>query len=345
MSTSVEEFNDLVNSEMLVDMNKLRESSRHGIPFEVRAKVWICLLSVQATDKTDAGCNNRNYEEYIAYQKGFSVLGDLSKRLRGDCSRYKKHLEMQANYHNNISEVGVNGYNQQNNNLLSHNFTLSPGDSLASISVCSASPPPSPPSDTELYNFNNSSNNSNGNSRRNLLKEFTDFNISLILENVVSCYLQLHKNIDYSQSLVFLCGPFCLTEHHYLQHSLSDRIANFLMLFRVLLPELYTHFEEEDLNFHEWTTTWFSNLLSKELPLECVLRLWDTYFSISDGYSLHTYVCLAVLNYMKENLEELEQSEIRGALNKLPNLDMDQVIGQAFNFKNEVIQRSLSYIP
>ena len=107
------------------------------------------------------------------------------------------------------------------------------------------------------------------------------------------------------------------------------------MLFRSLLPDLHRHFEEEEVDFKDFTTSWLSTLLAKELPIDCVLRLWDLYFSRNDGLHLHVYVCIAILNLHKETLEDLEQSEIRGLLMKLPLLDMDQVIMEAFRFKYE----------
>lgn len=42
----------------------------------------------------------------------------------------------------------------------------------------------------------------------------------------------------------------------------------------------------------EWAASWFQFLLSRELPLDCVMRLWDTYFAGPDGLRLHIYVCL-----------------------------------------------------
>ena len=36
MSTSIDEFKDILNAEVYIDLDKLRESSRHGIPMEVR---------------------------------------------------------------------------------------------------------------------------------------------------------------------------------------------------------------------------------------------------------------------------------------------------------------------
>jgi hypothetical protein len=48
---------------------------------------------------------------------------------------------------------------------------------------------------------------------------------------------------------------------------------------------------------NEWAYSWMKNLLANELPLECVLRLWDTYFAGADGFDLHMYVCIGKVIY------------------------------------------------
>ena len=75
-----------------------------------------------------------------------------------------------------------------------------------------------------------------------------------------------------------------------------------------------------------------------------VLRLWDTYFSCPEGLNLHVYVCLSILNYLKDELEELEQSEIHSVLSRLPLLDMDKIIIEAFRLKNEATDHNLNVI-
>ncbi|KAH6560900.1 hypothetical protein BASA50_006244 [Batrachochytrium salamandrivorans] len=184
------------------------------------------------------------------------------------------------------------------------------------------------------------------------------------IENVVSAYLNVHYQHQSQnllpEMLVSLCGPIACTlaiesevyfslekvlaqtDELMSVRDLNQRLANFLMLFRILMPDLYNHFEEEQVNFREWATSWFQYLLSRELPLECVMRLWDTYFSITDGLSLHVFVCLAMLSHVKDNLEELEQSEIHSLLLRLPALDMDKIISHAFRIKYEVLEKSLS---
>ncbi|RKO92375.1 rab-GTPase-TBC domain-containing protein, partial [Blyttiomyces helicus] len=184
--------------------------------------------------------------------------------------------------------------------------------------------------------------------RKKLLESRSRAGLEGTLEKVVATFLAQHADVDYSPALVILCGPFAFAmsmecdvyycferlmsqlDDHFATHDINERMSNFLMLFRTLLPDLYSHFEEEEVDFKAWAQSWLTNLLAKELPLDCLLRLWDTYFSTPDGLTLHVYVCLAMLSYCKDSLEELEQSEINSMLARLPSIDMDQASPFAF---------------
>jgi len=55
----------------------------------------------------------------------------------------------------------------------------------------------------------------------------------------------------------------------------------------------FNYFEEEDIDINEWAVSWLSSLLARELPLKCLVRLWDVYFADeTQSFSLHLYVCL-----------------------------------------------------
>jgi len=54
----------------------------------------------------------------------------------------------------------------------------------------------------------------------------------------------------------------------------------------------YSYFEEEEIDANAWIPSWLRFLLARELHLNSVLRLWDTYFSCQESLELHTYVCL-----------------------------------------------------
>lgn len=49
---------------------------------------------------------------------------------------------------------------------------------------------------------------------------------------------------------------------------------NFFFFFTV---PLYKHLEEQCVEFLQFSFRWMNNLLMREIPLRCTIRLWDTY--------------------------------------------------------------------
>jgi hypothetical protein len=41
MASSLEEFQEILDAESLVDISRLREAARHGIPEEVFLNIWL----------------------------------------------------------------------------------------------------------------------------------------------------------------------------------------------------------------------------------------------------------------------------------------------------------------
>ena len=84
------------------------------------------------------------------------------------------------------------------------------------------------------------------------------------------------------------------------------------------------------------------NLLCTDLRLQNVLRLLDAYFGVGpDAFELHTFACLAILQYSQEDMFEMEYSEMKGFLRSPPLLRMDQILAQAFALQREVAQGKL----
>mmetsp|Transcript_14632 Transcript_14632/g.44681 ORF Transcript_14632/g.44681 Transcript_14632/m.44681 type:complete len:143 (+) Transcript_14632:628-1056(+) len=128
----------------------------------------------------------------------------------------------------------------------------------------------------------------------------------------------------------------------------KQMIVFFMTLLRHTLPELYFHLEAEqrisDPSGSAWLESWLSLFLSKELPLPCVLQLWDAYFSSApDGslQELHTFVCLSVLETCQDELMELDDDELSQYLQHLPPMDMGQVVTAAFNMKDDCLARNV----
>ncbi|CAD6991133.1 unnamed protein product [Ceratitis capitata] len=83
-----------------------------------------------------------------------------------------------------------------------------------------------------------------------------------------------------------------------------------------------------------------NNLLTRELPLHCTIRLWDTYLAESDGFALfHLYVCAAFLLHWKDRL--MQQNDFQGLMLLLQNLPTENwsdrqinvLVAEAFRLK------------
>ncbi|XP_073070164.1 TBC1 domain family member 22A isoform X8 [Manis javanica] len=70
--------------------------------------------------------------------------------------------------------------------------------------------------------------------------------------------------------------------------------------------QVHRHLEQHEVRYLQFAFRWMNNLLMRELPLRCTIRLWDTYQSEPEGFShFHLYVCAAFLvRWRKEILEE-----------------------------------------
>jgi len=184
--------------------------------------------------------------------------------------------------------------------------------------------------------------------------------VQTLIQNVLSAYSNYHSEIDHGhRGIISLLGPLVYTlkdeaqifwcfealmkklESHFAQDSLQDKLSRFMMYFRSVHSELYNYFEEEELLPNQWAMSWLKYLLSHELPFECVLRMWDTYFAGQDGLDLHIYICIAILRNCSEELMELEISELKAFLQHLPVMDMDEIISQAFNIRDEIKSNNL----
>ena len=73
------------------------------------------------------------------------------------------------------------------------------------------------------------------------------------------------------------------------------RYALCVSLFRSLLPQLFAHLQGLFVDTSRWLQSWLQFLLSVELPLPTLLRLWDFYFSDDGCVQMHMFVCLGML--------------------------------------------------
>lgn len=124
-------------------------------------------------------------------------------------------------------------------------------------------------------------------------------------------------------------------------HPAQANLSRFILLLRVVLPDLYALFDEVEIDSRAWAAGWLSHLLAGELPLASLLRLWDSYFASPEGVSLHPYVCVAILRQFQDELDELDRHELLSFLRCLPHLDMEQILADAHSIRLEVSEMNI----
>ncbi|PVU89141.1 hypothetical protein BB559_005231 [Furculomyces boomerangus] len=271
-------FLEILDSEVFVDLGRLRKCSRNGIPEKLRPTVWKYLLGVEKPDRSnELSLRKDRAGRYAEMDKNNS---DTGKRIRGEVNRYFQRL-------------GKNNFFD-------------------------------PREDTSKF------------------------------ESIICAYLNSNNQIEYKPSFVQMCAPFvhiipeeydayyCFEslmtkiEDYSSVHSTNQQVAQFLSYFRAGFPDMYSNFEDEEINFSEFVSIWLKALLAPQLPLSCVLRLWDVYFSMPDFMEFHPFVCLSILSYLKDSLEELEHSEIKAVIFRLPELDVSSIVNHAVNLQRKI---------
>lgn len=101
--------------------------------------------------------------------------------------------------------------------------------------------------------------------------------------------------------------------------------------------ELSRHFEQEGIEYIQFAFRWMNCLLMRELNLELIIRMWDTYLSETPlGFShFHIYVCAAFLVKFSGDLKERDFQEILLFLQNPPTSnwkekDVEMMLSEAF---------------
>lgn len=139
---------------------------------------------------------------------------------------------------------------------------------------------------------------------------------------------------------------WCLTklldniQDHYTfsQPGLQRMVMRLEDLIRRIDKELHNHFEEESIQFMQFSFRWMNCLLLREMPLRAILRLWDTYLSEErQGFeNFHVYVCAVLLNKVyRDKLLNMAFQDILLFLQELPTSEwtedeVEPILSQAY---------------
>ncbi|KIW25185.1 uncharacterized protein PV07_08386 [Cladophialophora immunda] len=99
---------------------------------------------------------------------------------------------------------------------------------------------------------------------------------------------------------------------------------------------LAKHFENEHVEYMQFSFRWMNCLLMRELSIKSVVRMWDTYMAEENGFSqFHLYVCAAFLVKWSDKLMKMNFQEILMFLQALPTRewtekDIELLLSEAF---------------
>lgn len=103
------------------------------------------------------------------------------------------------------------------------------------------------------------------------------------------------------------------------QPGIQSKVNMLKELIQRIDAPLHDHLQRHCVEFLQFTFRWMNNLLMRELPLRCTIRLWDTYLAEPEGFStFHLYVCAAFLCHFSERL--LYERDFQGLMLMLQNL-------------------------
>jgi hypothetical protein len=124
------------------------------------------------------------------------------------------------------------------------------------------------------------------------------------------------------------------------QTGIQEKVKKLKELIERIDAPLHFHLQKHEIDYLQFSFRWMNNLLMRELPLRCTIRLWDAYLSEPDGCgSVLLYVCAAFLRYWREEL--MKQQDFQGLMLLLQNLptrdwddrDMSLIVAESYRLK------------
>ncbi|XP_067247229.1 TBC1 domain family member 22A isoform X1 [Chanodichthys erythropterus] len=165
-------------------------------------------------------------------------------------------------------------------------------------------------------------------------EEVENFNVSSLQEEVL-------RNIEADS---FWCMSKLLDgiqdNYTFAQPGIQRKVKALEELVSRIDEMVHRHMQQYEVEYLQFAFRWMNNLLMRELPLRCTIRLWDTYQAEPEGFShFHLYVCAAFLvRWRKEILEEKDFQGLMILLQNLPtmhwgNEEVSVLLAEAYRLK------------
>ncbi|RXG68232.1 TBC1 domain family member 22B [Armadillidium vulgare] len=124
------------------------------------------------------------------------------------------------------------------------------------------------------------------------------------------------------------------------QPGIQHKVCQLRELIHRIDANLHRHLEKHEIDYLQFSFRWFNNLLMREIPLRCTIRLWDTLHAEPDGFSHFVlYVCAAFLTHFSTQL--MQQRDFQSLMLLLQSLptrswgdnEVSVIVAEAFRLK------------
>lgn len=145
-------------------------------------------------------------------------------------------------------------------------------------------------------------------SKEQFIIEFSELSEEQKLSVESDCYWCVTKFID------------CIQDNYtFAQPGIQRMVSNLEEIVGRIDAPLLNHLHKLETHFIQFSFRWMNCLLMRELPLNVVIRIWDTYISEGDSFpSFHTYVCASLLITFSEEIRGKDFQEAMIFLQNLP---------------------------
>ena len=190
-----------------------------------------------------------------------------------------------------------------------------------------------------------------------------------VVERLLFIYSKVNPGVKYVQGMNELIGPIYFVfatdpdiewaEHaeadtfYCFQHLMSEIKDNFIKTLdksncgiEVVLNRFYERLQAHDLQLYKkiaeeqsikpqfYAFRWILLLLSQEFSLPDLITLWDAVFSSKDRLDFVQYLCLVMLDFVREELLNGDFSSNVRLLQNFPDMDVAQLIIRAHEQRN-----------
>ena len=162
--------------------------------------------------------------------------------------------------------------------------------------------------------------------------------------------LQMDKFASFVCFMNIILSPNILPFYRLDEFNIKKRLDLFSEIFKLNLPKLYLHFQENEIFPEHYLLEWFMTLYTRNLNIELAFRIWDIY--MIEGIFVLYKSAIVIFSLDEKKMLNMEFSEIMNFLKNLDknNYDEDKFVEELNKVKlnekivNKILQLNEEYL-